>query len=46
MEHCQLIPYLGEAMVGPYRQPRRRPRRFDRSLQAFLALQDAGPGLE
>ncbi|XP_074903127.1 adenylate kinase 9 [Buteo buteo] len=44
VEHCRLLPYLGAAMAGPYRQPRARPPGFDGSLQAFLALKDAGPG--
>lgn len=44
MEHCRLLPYLGAAMAGPYRQPRARPPGFDGSLRAFLALKDAGPG--
>uniref|UniRef100_A0A663E9I7 Adenylate kinase 9 n=1 Tax=Aquila chrysaetos chrysaetos TaxID=223781 RepID=A0A663E9I7_AQUCH len=45
VEHCRLLPYLGAAMAGPYRRPRARPPGFDGSLQAFLALKDAGPGL-
>ncbi|XP_069661200.1 adenylate kinase 9 isoform X2 [Haliaeetus albicilla] len=44
VEHCRLLPYLGAAMAGPYRQPRARPPGFDGNLQAFLALKDAGPG--
>ncbi|XP_010295413.1 PREDICTED: adenylate kinase 9-like, partial [Phaethon lepturus] len=44
MEHCQLVPYLGAAMAGPYREPRRRPLGLDGRLQAFLSLKDAGPG--
>ncbi|KFP59818.1 Adenylate kinase 9, partial [Cariama cristata] len=37
-EHCQLIPYLGAAMAGPYREPRHRPLGFDGRLQTFLSL--------
>ncbi|XP_009703675.1 PREDICTED: adenylate kinase 9 [Cariama cristata] len=44
-EHCQLIPYLGAAMAGPYREPRHRPLGFDGRLQTFLSLKDACPGL-
>ncbi|KAM6271701.1 adenylate kinase 9 [Spheniscus humboldti] len=43
VEHCQLVPYLGAAMAGPYREPRRRPPGFDRRLRTFLSLKDAGP---
>ncbi|KAM6354917.1 adenylate kinase 9 [Podargus strigoides] len=43
MEHCQLIPYLGAAMAGPYREPGRKPQCFDGRLQAFLSLKDASP---
>ncbi|XP_074779446.1 adenylate kinase 9 [Athene noctua] len=44
MERCQLVPYLGAAMAGPYKEPRRRPPGFDGRLQAFLSLKDARPG--
>ncbi|KFP23703.1 Adenylate kinase 9, partial [Colius striatus] len=37
-EHCQLIPYLGAAMAGPYKEPRHRPLGLDSSLQTFLSL--------
>ncbi|XP_076189503.1 adenylate kinase 9 isoform X2 [Aptenodytes patagonicus] len=43
VEHCQLVPYLGAAMAGPYREPRRRPPGFDRRLRTFLSLKDASP---
>ncbi|XP_074676651.1 adenylate kinase 9 [Strix aluco] len=43
VEHCQLVPYLGAAMAGPYKEPRRRPPGFDGRLQAFLSLKDARP---
>ncbi|KAK4824340.1 hypothetical protein QYF61_013675 [Mycteria americana] len=42
-EHCQLVPYLGAAMAGPYRQPGRRPPGFDCRLRTFLSLKDASP---
>ncbi|XP_068273051.1 adenylate kinase 9 [Nyctibius grandis] len=45
VEHCELVPYLGAAMAGPYREPRRRPPGFDSRLRAFLSLKDASPGL-
>ncbi|KFP37246.1 Adenylate kinase 9, partial [Chlamydotis macqueenii] len=38
MEHCQLLPYLGAAMAGPYREPGRRPLGFDGKLRTFLPL--------
>ncbi|KFQ77607.1 Adenylate kinase 9, partial [Phoenicopterus ruber ruber] len=38
MDHCQLLPYLGAAMAGPYKEPRRRPLGFDGRLQTFLSL--------
>lgn len=44
LERCQLLPYLGAAMAGPYREPRRRPPGLDDRLRAFLSLQGAGPG--
>ncbi|XP_061222784.1 adenylate kinase 9-like isoform X2 [Neopsephotus bourkii] len=44
VEHCQLVPYLGAAMAGPYKEPQHRPLGLDDSLQTFLSLRDAGPG--
>ncbi|XP_054030004.1 adenylate kinase 9 [Dryobates pubescens] len=44
-EHCQLIPYLKEAMTGPYLEPSCRPLGFDSRLQTFFALKEAGPSL-
>ncbi|KAM6280202.1 adenylate kinase 9 [Porphyrio hochstetteri] len=43
VEHCQLVPYLGAAMAGPYRAPRDRPPGLDGRLKAFLALKGASP---
>uniref|UniRef100_A0A8C8BCM2 Adenylate kinase 9 n=1 Tax=Otus sunia TaxID=257818 RepID=A0A8C8BCM2_9STRI len=43
VEHCQLVPYLGAAMAGPYKEPRRRPPGLEGRLQAFLSLRDARP---
>ncbi|XP_071404992.1 adenylate kinase 9 isoform X4 [Pithys albifrons albifrons] len=42
-EHCQLIPYLGTAMAGPYQEPRDRPRGLDDKLQTFFTLKDTRP---
>uniref|UniRef100_A0A672TIB4 Adenylate kinase 9 n=1 Tax=Strigops habroptila TaxID=2489341 RepID=A0A672TIB4_STRHB len=44
VKHCQLVPYLGAAMAGPYREPQHRPLGLDGSLQTFLSLRDARPG--
>ncbi|XP_062488517.1 adenylate kinase 9 [Pezoporus occidentalis] len=44
VEHCQLVPYLGAAMAGPYKEPHDRPLGLDSSLQTFLSLRDARPG--
>ncbi|XP_065690633.2 adenylate kinase 9 isoform X2 [Patagioenas fasciata] len=44
LERCQLLPYLGKAMAGPYREPRRRPPGLDDKLRTFLSLQGASPG--
>ncbi|XP_077031305.1 adenylate kinase 9 isoform X3 [Agelaius phoeniceus] len=43
VEHCQLIPYLGTAMRGPYKEPRDRPRGFDDRLQTFFSLKGTRP---
>uniref|UniRef100_A0A8C3KGY0 Adenylate kinase 9 n=1 Tax=Calidris pygmaea TaxID=425635 RepID=A0A8C3KGY0_9CHAR len=45
VEQCHLLPYLGAAMAGPYRQPGLRPPGFDGRLRAFLSLKGASPGL-
>uniref|UniRef100_A0A8B9FIT5 Uncharacterized protein n=1 Tax=Amazona collaria TaxID=241587 RepID=A0A8B9FIT5_9PSIT len=41
VEHCQLVPYLGAAMAGPYKEPQHRPLGLDSSLQTFLSLRDS-----
>nr|XP_032603164.2 adenylate kinase 9 isoform X3 [Taeniopygia guttata] len=43
VEHCQLIPYLGTAMMGPYKEPRDRPRGLDDRLQTFFSLKGTRP---
>ncbi|KAL2306581.1 hypothetical protein Nmel_004510 [Mimus melanotis] len=43
VEHCQLIPYLGTVMKGPYKEPRDRPLGFDDRLQTFLSLKGTRP---
>ncbi|XP_054135764.1 adenylate kinase 9 isoform X2 [Melozone crissalis] len=43
VEHCQLLPYLGTAMRGPYQEPRDRPRGFDDRLQTFFSLKGTRP---
>ncbi|XP_023779691.1 adenylate kinase 9 isoform X1 [Cyanistes caeruleus] len=43
VEHCQLIPYLGTAMAGLYKEPRDRPPGFDDRLQTFLSLKGTRP---
>ncbi|XP_027755310.1 adenylate kinase 9 isoform X2 [Empidonax traillii] len=43
LEHCQLIPYLGTAMAGPYQEPRDRPLGFDAKVKTFLSLKDTRP---
>ncbi|XP_017933854.1 adenylate kinase 9 [Manacus vitellinus] len=43
LKHCQLIPYLGTAMAGPYQEPRDRPLGLDDKVQTFFSLKDTRP---
>ncbi|XP_030055056.1 adenylate kinase 9 [Microcaecilia unicolor] len=43
VEHCELIPYLGDKMTRKYREPQNRPIDFDHKLKTFISLENMVP---